>query len=477
MAGGLAFLLAGVMAINVSKHHALATHRTPNVSKHHASAADTSVAFLARACVPPTGHTYAIAFIGTEHEFRSWEAYESGHGYCGSETYWSSAVSFVLRAMNVTVHYHPSTPLPPLRMADEPGHNASNAKMLGALNADANIILKVARHKQYDRFVLAGYSEFRLAVLKRALPADIFCRTRIMSWWGGGDSHRLKILMDQQQHKRGANLYSQYMQQQLPREFVSPRLVIYPHAHPYGTAVPYFPHSLVTSEPSTNASRPRRGFLLAKSCTSQSGLLADPHIRSLVDALLSAGFELHMTARCPPQMGLPKELVSRGMRPPAEFALLLRSMAFLVGIGSIDATPSPLEAIANGAAFLNPRNRSASGGPYHYQHPFIADLGAPYVYNYDIDDASSLVAAAESAWRRRFASYVPPQHRIEAVASSACALLLQDDAPCHCAAARAARDHLYPCPPEVATSAWEGALPFDKELASEIMRGERAAPV
>ena len=46
--------------------------------------------------------------------------------------------------------------------------------------------------------------------------------------------------------------------------------------------------------------------------------------------------------------------VQHGILTPPEFAKLMREMAFVIGAGAPPDGPSALEALANGAAFLNP---------------------------------------------------------------------------------------------------------------------------
>ena len=77
------------------------------------------------------------------------------------------------------------------------------------------------------------------------------------------------------------------------------------------------------------------------------------------------------------------------------------------------------------------------------QHRPLASLGPPYVYNFDIRNESSLVAAAEQAVRLRFASFVPWAHRLETAVAAVCANLMQHDALCVCAAQP--RNPAFPC--------------------------------
>ena len=69
----------------------------------------------------------------------------------------------------------------------------------------------------------------------------------------------------------------------------------------------------------------------------------------------------------------------------------------------------------------------------------LASLGPPYVYNYDVTNETSLIAAAEQASRLRFASFVPAGHTLEAASAAACASLIQHDGLCACANAMPTR--------------------------------------
>ena len=134
--------------------------------------------------------------------------------------------------------------------------------------------------------------------------------------------------------------------------------------------------------------------------------------------------------------------------------MLLREMAAVIGLGFPPDPPSALEALANGAAFVNPlltlgdttvtalRARVSltdadllfrdpnTGRGLVPQHRFLAALGPPYVYTVNPRNHSAVVAVAEAAVRQRFASYVPPKHTVESTMSAVCDSLLQDDALC-----------------------------------------------
>lgn len=435
----------------------------------------------------------SVAFVGDKHDLRSWESYERGGGYLGSEAYWSSSMHYALRRLNISVDFWPT--LPP-RYDARVGSPKNNSLM-----ADMEVLRKADRAKYYHRFILSGFPAARLPILTHFLEPSLLCRVRIASWWDVGlaasvgerdgvDSDHHSVAGE---HKgsaaRGVD-GSQQGRQTFPRRsggthvgvtgpgrqppLVDPRLMLTPHANDLASPIPYFPHSTVTLTPSLNATgRGRHGFLLGKNCPI---LGRHPHI---IRSLLDAKFTLHSTASC---HHLWPQVVHHGMMTPSDFAQLLRQMAFLVGVGAVAVSPSPLEALANGASYLNPRNRTTGanaarwpGGDtsFRHQHPILARLGAPYVYNYDIDDPRSLVAAAERATHYRFASFVPHAHRIETTLGAACANLVDHDAPCACQAARAAGDWTYPGCRAVPPSALASLVWSDDE--GYTVGGEAAA--
>ena len=207
--------------------------------------------------------------------------------------------------------------------------------------------------------------------------------------------------------------------------------------------MPFFVHSLVTLPRSTVARRGRAGLILGKA----GDYFKDPAHKAMIRNLTEAGFELHSTCQSNCNFPVGVNIVHVGGLSPSGFATYLRKMAFLLGFGDPHASPSPLEALAAGVAFLQPASLSKSGvwteckarpGVENVvsQHSALAALGQPYVYNYDPDDVSTLVAAAESAYRHRFASFVPIAHRIESAAAHVCSALVENDALCTCAQAR-----------------------------------------
>ena len=98
------------------------------------------------------------------------------------------------------------------------------------------------------------------------------------------------------------------------------------------------------NDPSVDARRGRVGFILGKSCDYLSEKYG---AASVVRALVEAGFEIHTTAQnCPELYGI--AVTTHGHIPPLEFSKMLRSFAFIVGLGDPIVSPTPIEGLYAG---------------------------------------------------------------------------------------------------------------------------------
>ena len=256
-----------------------------------------------------------VAFFGSR--FSSWESYQSGSGYNGGEAYWGAGVDYVLRHIfNRTVRmYKESYPSDADRQL--PGYHRI---IIDAV--DTHMLLTDRRGGVIKPLV-------QIPALK---DSSILCRTRFFYYW---PVHLNPLLA--------------------PRLGFDERSILTPYIASINTPVPIFPHSLITLPPiSTTTARPRAGFLLGKQCDYMAG----HGVSNMLAALNLAGFEVHVSHSCTKTLMFSSRpfgrRVQHGILTPPEFAKLMRQMAFVIGVGAPPDGPSALEALANGAAFLNP---------------------------------------------------------------------------------------------------------------------------
>ena len=231
------------------------------------------------------------------------------------------------------------------------------------------------------------------------------CKVRAFHWWGGGNEKAQSPLDPKQ------------------------RLTPFPQSsHFNNTFLGFFPHSLLYQQQQPLASRQKVGLLLGKSPE-----YFENH-EGLISALLADNFTLHTTckdskkARC----SLPPSVIRHHKVGPITFANLLPQFAFMLGLGKPLDSPSPLEGLANGVAFLNPILRDdmeAMPSIGATQNNAMAALGMPYVYNVHLKNYTQVVAAANRAVDNRFSSYTPREFTPEAMISRVCGIL-EDDALC-----------------------------------------------
>ena len=214
---------------------------------------------LAPRCLAPG--PLSVAFVGHSHDLRTFESYQSGRGYLGSETYWSASIHYVLRRLNVTVDVYPTRPLAYDARVGGPKNNS--------LMADLAELKRASRQRPYHRLVLAGYPAARFPLLTQLLEPSLLCRTRVAAWWDVGVAATVgeRGGFDKDPSKEPAVAGESAATNAAAHNPVDPRLVLTPHANDIASPIPYFAHSTVTLPPSTNATgRGHNGFLLGKSC-------------------------------------------------------------------------------------------------------------------------------------------------------------------------------------------------------------------
>nr|CAB3263807.1 alpha-1,6-mannosylglycoprotein 6-beta-N-acetylglucosaminyltransferase A-like [Phallusia mammillata] len=123
-------------------------------------------------------------------------------------------------------------------------------------------------------------------------------------------------------------------------------------------------------------------------------------------AIYDAGLQIHGTISARSSKHVPKYVVNHGVIPGNQLQALLGKTKVFVGLGDPGEGPAALEAIANGAVFLNPKfadgspqaiafNEGYKGKPTrrrpHSQHPYAeVFIGSPHVRMVDMSDVESV---------------------------------------------------------------------------------------
>jgi mannosyl alpha-1,6-glycoprotein beta-1,6-N-acetyl-glucosaminyltransferase, isozyme B len=104
-------------------------------------------------------------------------------------------------------------------------------------------------------------------------------------------------------------------------------------------------------------------------------------------------------------------IVRRGVLSRDAWREVLAESSYLIGLGDPVLGPSPLEALAEGCLYIDPRYPSPRYVndrpelPVRSQHPFAAAIGPPFVLEVDLEDHRSVQAAVEAS----FTSLPPPE--------------------------------------------------------------------
>lgn len=192
---------------------------------------------------------------------------------------------------------------------------------------------------------------------------------------------------------------------------------------------------------SNSAIRPKAGLIWAKDAT----YFRPPLVATL--ASLPREVTLRTTLRTDqqrgsglgPLSGLPN-VVNLGFHKKSEYLQLLTEHRFLIGVGKPLDGPTPLEAIAHGCAYINPRftpplviTGKPTRFPYTSQHPFIeSHIGPPHAYTVDILNETALTAIVKEIMSRPepLEPFVHPYHRPEGYVANLRAILTSLEAKC-----------------------------------------------
>jgi len=374
-------------------------------------------------CAPWLDRKDSKIVLRTQSRFQGWQAYQDGIGYLGGEAYWTATIEYALAEMGFEVVYAKASQFDDIKLAQE-AHR---------------IIVDGA-------FLFDNFTEELLD------NPDIMCKLRHTEWWqlpSGSDllHQRLARYHAPYDPKRGIKPFS-YANFDQPDEL---------------GFVPFFVQSEVTLPPLTEITPPlgtKSALLMDKECRFSSDLIL---------SLLNEGFELHLTCIWGDALKKLEKLIGRELMSklilhptmkPKEFASMIRhDVTVVIGFGMPLSSPTPYEALANGAAFLHPitvENKKLKATRVCNtttsidvdclikkhdgvaQHPHLMRLGEPYVYNYlkvqgnpKVTD-DNILQAAKKAISNRFTHYIPPEHSLANVKRNVCENIIEQDRPCLC---------------------------------------------
>ncbi|XP_048773729.2 alpha-1,6-mannosylglycoprotein 6-beta-N-acetylglucosaminyltransferase A-like isoform X2 [Ostrea edulis] len=122
------------------------------------------------------------------------------------------------------------------------------------------------------------------------------------------------------------------------------------------------------------------------------------------------------------QSFVPSFVINHGLQKPEDFHVLLRKSKVFVGLGFPYEGPAPLEAIANGAIFINPKfsvPHSSKNTPFFKgkptareltsQHPYAElFIGEPFVYTVNINDQKEVMHTMDKIlFNKEFKPHMP----------------------------------------------------------------------
>ncbi|XP_059199284.1 alpha-1,6-mannosylglycoprotein 6-beta-N-acetylglucosaminyltransferase A-like [Centropristis striata] len=148
--------------------------------------------------------------------------------------------------------------------------------------------------------------------------------------------------------------------------------------------------------------------------------------------------EIHGTADH--STDIPPYVKNHGIIKGTEVQALLRQSKVFVGLSFPYEGPAPLEALANGCAFLNPRlhppksslNTEFFRGKPNIrevtsQHPYAEAIGEPYVYMVDMDNSTDVERALTAILNRTIEPYLPYEFSCEGMLQRLSVLIEKQD--------------------------------------------------
>ncbi|KAJ3205500.1 hypothetical protein HDU82_005163 [Entophlyctis luteolus] len=120
-----------------------------------------------------------------------------------------------------------------------------------------------------------------------------------------------------------------------------------------------------------------------------------------------------------------------GRLAQAEFHQALGQSKALIGLGDPVVSPSPHDALCRGVAFINPiaswnEERKWDRSKWSTQHPALAYLDPPYVYNVLHSDTEAIKSAIRQAMQTEVSRRVPAHMTVEAMKERVDRIVLED---------------------------------------------------
>ncbi|XP_078259557.1 alpha-1,6-mannosylglycoprotein 6-beta-N-acetylglucosaminyltransferase A [Rhinoraja longicauda] len=165
--------------------------------------------------------------------------------------------------------------------------------------------------------------------------------------------------------------------------------------------------------------------------------------RSFLD-IIHTYTEVHGTVHGTSTVHIPNYVKNHGILSGRDLQLLLRETKLFVGLGFPYEGPAPLEAIANGCAFLNPRfspPKSSKNTEFFKgkptlreltsQHPYAeVYIGKPHVWTVNIDDPVEVEHAVKAILNQKIEPYLPYEFNCEGMLQRVSAFIENQDF-CH----------------------------------------------
>uniref|UniRef100_A0A147AI28 alpha-1,6-mannosyl-glycoprotein 6-beta-N-acetylglucosaminyltransferase n=1 Tax=Fundulus heteroclitus TaxID=8078 RepID=A0A147AI28_FUNHE len=137
---------------------------------------------------------------------------------------------------------------------------------------------------------------------------------------------------------------------------------------------------------------------------------------------------------------IPRYVTNHGIIKGTEVQSLLRQSKVFVGLSFPYEGPAPLEALANGCAFLNPKLKPPhsslntaffKGKPnireVTSQHPYAEEIGEPYVWMVDMDNQTDVERAITAILNLTIKPYLPYEFTCEGMLQRLNALIEKQD--------------------------------------------------